>query len=66
MRFFICDDAYPSIESNSDYRILTDFIKDDIQRGFCGVNEFIEACKLVRSGNLPFWEGTGNSHTINY
>ncbi len=64
MRFFICDDGYPSIEANSDYRILTDFIKDDIQRGFYGVNEFIEACKLVRSGNLPFWEGTGNSHTI--
>ncbi|MEL5589961.1 hypothetical protein PTT03_13075 [Serratia ureilytica] len=64
MRFFICDDGYPSIEFNSDYRILTDFIKDDIQRGFYGVNEFIEACKLVRSGNLPFWAGTGNSHTI--
>ncbi|HFD0318471.1 hypothetical protein PTR28_16430 [Serratia marcescens] len=64
MRFFICDDAYPSIESNSDYRILTDFIKDDIQRGFYGVNEFIEACKLVRSGALPSWEGVGNSHTI--
>ncbi|HBK4793512.1 TPA: hypothetical protein ACYUTM_002492 [Serratia marcescens] len=64
MRFFIGDDGYPSIEANSDYRILADFIMDDIQRSFYGVNEFIEACKLVRSGVLPFWEETGNSHTI--
>ncbi|BEN78164.1 hypothetical protein SMKC082_15740 [Serratia marcescens] len=64
MSFFICDDGYPSIEANSNYRILADFIKDDIQRGFYGVNEFIAACKLVRSGALSFWEGIGNSHTI--
>ncbi|HID8400455.1 hypothetical protein V6E00_15545 [Serratia marcescens] len=64
MRFFICDDGYPSIEANGDFRILIDFLKDDIQRSIYGVNEFIEACKLVRSGVLPFWEGTGNSHTI--
>ncbi|MCM2655231.1 hypothetical protein [Serratia marcescens] len=64
MRFFIGDDGYPSIEANGDFRILIDFLKDDIQRSIYGVNEFIEACKLVRSGSLPFWEGTGNSHTI--
>ncbi len=30
MRFFICDDGYPSIEANGDFRILIDFLKDDI------------------------------------
>jgi hypothetical protein len=64
MRFFIGDDGYPSIEADGDFRILIDFLKDDIQRSVYGVNEFIEACKLVSSGTLPFWEGTGNSHTI--
>ena len=54
MRFFIGDDGYPSIDANSDYRILADFIMDDIQRSFYGVNEFIEACKLVRSGAQTF------------
>ncbi|HBK4691457.1 MULTISPECIES: hypothetical protein [Serratia] len=64
MRFFICNVGYPSIEANGDFRILIDFLKDDIQRSIYGVNEFIEACKFVRTGSLPFWEGTGNSHTI--
>ncbi|EMB4325764.1 hypothetical protein RJ492_004208 [Pluralibacter gergoviae] len=64
MKFFFDDNGYPSIKASDDFRILTDFIKDDIQRSIYGVNEFINACELVKSGSLPFWEGTGNSHTV--
>ncbi|EMH4164452.1 hypothetical protein RJ498_003775 [Pluralibacter gergoviae] len=64
MRFFLDASGCPNIEANNDFRILTDFIKDDIQRSIYGVDEFIKACELVKSGALPFWEGTGNSHTV--
>lgn len=64
MRFFLDASGYPDIEANEDFRILTDFIKDDIQRSVYGVDGFIKACELIKSGALPLWEGTGNSHTV--
>lgn len=64
MKFFINENGYPSLDASNEYRILTNFFEDDIQKSLYGVNEYIEACELVRNGSLPLWEGTGNSHTV--
>ncbi|WFQ80401.1 hypothetical protein PXH59_04400 [Xenorhabdus sp. SF857] len=64
MRFFIDKDGYPGVDIEYDRHVLADFLSGDIQGSMYSVDELIDLCKSVKSGEIPQWEGTGNAHTV--
>lgn len=64
MSFFIDKDGYPEVDLGYEYHVLADFLSGDVQGSLYSVNEYLELCELVKNGELPEWEGTGNAHTV--
>ncbi|HHQ4526204.1 TPA: hypothetical protein ACSP1O_004163 [Aeromonas veronii] len=63
MRFYFLDGS-PELDIEENKLLLSNFLGGDIQGCNYTVNMNIDMCNKVKTGELPVWEGTGNTFTV--
>lgn len=64
MRLYIDDHGARRAEVASPHALLGWFLEQDVQSSPPSCEDYLDAVRQVREGQLPAWSGTGNAHTV--
>ncbi len=57
-------DGYPRAKTTPDNKAISWYLEGDVQSNPQWINELIRLIDLVKAGNIPYWQGTGNAFTL--
>jgi uncharacterized protein YacL (UPF0231 family) len=56
--------GHPQFDLPKSLEILAWYLEQDIQKSVFCCDEIMKAAELVQKGEIDFWKGTGNAHTV--